>query len=97
MATVERAFNQQPSDFCDADSYCVLLRLDASERMGDAGLEFRQRYSTFGNSAIRAARGAALQSDFVKLCPELVEVIQAWPALSEAQRAAILAVARRVE
>ncbi len=36
---VENALNQRSSEFRDSDSYCVPLRLDAPERMGDTGLE----------------------------------------------------------
>jgi hypothetical protein len=62
--------------------------------MGDAGTELAQQCNNSEKQAKCAAPCAAVGADFGPLDADLAEVIDAWPTLPDAVRAAVLAMVR---
>jgi hypothetical protein len=65
--------------------------------MTPTGSEHARQYSTFRDSALCAAPGAALPPDSGPIDHGLAEVIDAWPTLPEAVRADVLAMVREAQ
>ncbi len=61
------------------------------------GSELAQQYSDFGDPAVCAAEIHALGPDSGPIDPDLAEVIEQWPILSNALRADILAKVRQAQ